>query len=178
MSVDYNRPGAGFTKPSATTKIPDHTLDNTDGVDAAITHYDATADPQDAAWGAPEQGQLFHDRGAASGASTTNPLFAKWEDLTGAASYGWRYLCLRYWKFLSTEVALTLTAAQEVTGQMVDRGFEFAQIDPIWKGADVAEVQGAIPAGPVVKREAIRVAETIGEDLIETIFRFGKDAGL
>ena len=49
---------------------------------------------------------------------------------------------------LDTEVALTLAAAQEVTGRMVDRGFEFAPLDPIWKGADVAELLSA-KLGPI-----------------------------
>ena len=38
---------------------------------------------------------------------------------------------------LDTEVALTLSAVEQVMGAMVQKGFQFAQLDPIWKGADV-----------------------------------------
>lgn len=75
-----------------------------DGVETIRFNYRGTTDPSlSLSWGAAQVGTRWQDIGSAgSGASVTNPLYKIWDDLTGGASYGWRIMCLRYMKYLTS----------------------------------------------------------------------------
>ena len=116
MTAQWDRTVAGFPKPGAGTKIPDHLEDNTQGVDSAISWNALATDPDDG-WGSSQEGWPWNDIGIVG--TSLNPRLARWEDLTGGGSWGWRYLCLRYLKWLTAPQAITFSPAPPYTADLV-----------------------------------------------------------
>lgn len=155
-----------YPKPSAATKIPAHVDDNTDGIDTALTHWDGASDPQDS-WGSDEQGYLGNSRGAWTGVtgSSLNPKWARWEDLTGGGSYGWRALKLRMLKFLTTPVTVSLSPAGPYSADDALDGTNLQDVTTILDGAGVQDNDDKLVTEILLRiRVQTGASETLGAD--------------
>jgi hypothetical protein len=159
---------ASFPKPGASTKIPAHIEDNSDGVDTAVTCNDGTLDPNNG-WGSAQLGTMFHARGAISGASNTNPRLCLWQDLDGVGTYGWRILCLRYMKFLTAPTSITLSPAGPFAASQTWTALD---LTTVLDGAGVQD-NDAKAVTEVLLQAKVKTgaSETLGQDNAYAAFR-------
>lgn len=122
----WDRPNNSYTKPSGSTLVCDYLEDLLDGIDTAFTWQFLTTDPADASWGAAQRGAVWTDGGVV-GTSIGGPLLARWEE-TSSGVYGWRYLCLRYMKWLDTPQSVTMPGSQPYTADETWTDVDFTSL--------------------------------------------------
>lgn len=143
MTAKWDRSVAGFPKPGASTQICDHTADNTDGVDSAWTDNALATDPASGeSWGSAQVGAKWLDIGVDG--TELNPVFKRWERLTGGGIYGWRTLCLRYVKWLTAPVTVTLSPGGPYTA---DQAYTDLDMTTLLDGAGVQDNDDKVVVG-------------------------------